>query len=157
MGGTSSCAASTPNRFASTEPSAFTFISPKPGSASILRRSSVAVASVAPEALGVAVVLVGDERAQLLRPARHARREAVDRGPLAEDLLEPGRVGSAIARRIERAEPLLQLQRPGERRLHGHLLVEREADQQRERLVREQLVRFASPVKWSASGTPRSY
>ena len=33
-------AAGTPKRFASTEPSAITFISPKPGSAPIRRRSS---------------------------------------------------------------------------------------------------------------------
>ena len=43
-------------------------------------------------------------------------------------------------RRLERAEPLFQPQRPEERLLHGDLLVEREPDEQRERIFREQLV-----------------
>ena len=41
---------------------------------------------------------------------------------------------------------------PGERRRHGHLLVEREPDQQRHRLLREQCVGLVVPVKYSRSG-----
>ena len=41
---------------------------------------------------------------------------------------------------VERPDPLLQLQRPGERGRDGHLLVEREPDQERHRLLREQRV-----------------
>ena len=37
-------------------------------------------------------------------------------------------------RRVERADPALELERTGERLLDGHLLVEREPDQQRERI-----------------------
>ena len=49
---------------------------------------------------------------------------------------------AAMRRRVEVAEPLLQLEWPCEGGLHGHLLVEREADQQRERVAREQRVRL---------------
>ena len=41
--------------------------------------------------------------------------------------------------RIERADPLLQDERAGERLLHRHLLVDREADEQRERIMRQEL------------------
>ena len=43
---------------------------------------------------------------------------------------------------VERAEPLLQLQRSREGGLHRHLLVEGEADQQRQRLLGKQHVCF---------------
>src|SRR4051794_32397722 len=59
----------------------------------------------------------------------------MDRRPLAEDLLERRR---RHARRVECPEPLAQHERALERLLHRHLLVEREADQQRERIVHEQ-------------------
>ena len=45
-------------------------------------------------------------------------------------------------RGVEPAEPLLQLERAGERGRNRHLLVEDEADQERERLGGEQLVRL---------------
>ena len=67
-GGTSSCAAATPKRLASTEPSALTFISPNPGSPSIRRRRSVAVRGLGPHPRRVAAVLLGDDRARA--PAR---------------------------------------------------------------------------------------
>jgi len=50
------------------------------------------------------------------------------------------RVGRGDRARVERPQPLLDLQRPAERGLYGHLLVEREPDQQRERLLRDQCV-----------------
>ena len=46
-----------------------------------------------------------------------------------------------------------QLERRGERLLHGHLLIEHEADQERERIVASNASASGSPVKWSASGT----
>ena len=67
----------------------------------------------------------------------HRAGEAVDRGLLAEERLE---VGLRDLARFERAEPLLQPQRAEERLLDGDLLVEREADEQRERILREQPV-----------------
>ena len=61
----------------------------------------------------------------------HVVWEAVQRRPLLERVLELGRVNCRDLRRIERADPLAQLQRPGEGLLERHLLVEYEADQQR--------------------------
>ena len=61
----------------------------------------------------------------------------------------------AIAARIERAEPLLQLQWACERRRDGHLLVEREADQQRHRLLREEPVGLLVPGEVEAIETRR--
>ena len=55
----------------------------------------------------------------------------MDGGLLAEERLE---VGLRDGARLERAEPLLQPQRAEERLLDGDLLVEREADEQRERI-----------------------
>ena len=47
---------------------------------------------------------------------------------------------SAIAR-APRSDPFLELERPGERLLHGDLLVDREPDQERERLGRDEPIR----------------
>ena len=44
--------------------------------------------------------------------------------------------------RVERPDPLLQDVRAGERLRHRHLLVDREADEQRERILGEQLARL---------------
>ena len=61
----------------------------------------------------------------------------MDRRLRPEQRLE---VGLRDLGRLERAEPLLQSQRAEERLLHGDLLVEREPDEQRERIVGEQSV-----------------
>ena len=58
---------------------------------------------------------------------------------LAEERLEVG-IGHGAG--LERAEPLLQPERAEERLLHCHLLVEREADEERERILGEQRVGF---------------
>ena len=63
--------------------------------------------------------------------------EAMDGGALAEDRLE---VGLGQRRRFDRAEPLAQHERAHERLLHGHLLVEREADDQRHRVRRDERI-----------------
>ncbi len=60
---------------------------------------------------------------------------------LAERGLDLGRVE---ARDLERAEPLLDLQRAQERGLDGHLLVEREPDQEREWIGRDELIRLVA-------------
>ena len=70
-------------------------------------------------------------------------RESGGRRLLAEDRVEPLGSSAAISRRVEAAEPLLQLQRAAEGGRDGHLLVEDEADQERERVARDQLVRLA--------------
>jgi hypothetical protein len=69
----------------------------------------------------------------------HRAGEAVDGGRRAEDRLE---VGLGDRRRVERAEPLLDRPRPVKRLLHGDLLVEREPDEKRHRIARDQRVRL---------------
>ena len=64
----------------------------------------------------------------------------MERRPLAEDRVEVGRVHRRDPRGIEVAEPALELGRAAERLLDGDLLVEREADEQGERIVGEQAV-----------------
>ena len=59
----------------------------------------------------------------------------MDRRLLPEERLELGGVGRRDRLRVERAEAPLELERPCERSLHGDLLVEREADQERERIL----------------------
>ena len=54
-------------------------------------------------------------------------------------------------------QPLLQLERTAEGRLHRHLLVEREADEERERLAGEQLVRFVDACVVEAVGMRRRH
>ena len=117
-------------------------MSPKPGSAPRRRLRSGAVGGLGPDPLGAAAVLLDDHRAEVAGARRHRAGEAVDRGLLAEHALELGRVGRRDPPRVERAEPPLQLERPRERLLHRDLLVEREADQQRDGVAGEQRVRL---------------
>ena len=74
---------------------------------------------------------------ELVHARRHRAGEAVDRRPLAEDRVE---LGGGDGVHGERPEPLAQHVRSHERLLDRHLLVEREADQQRERVVDQQPV-----------------
>jgi hypothetical protein len=60
-------------------------------------------------------------------------------------------------RGLERAEPALQLERPGERFLNGHLLVEDEADQKREGLVGDEGVRLVVAREVQAVGMRRRH
>ena len=62
-------------------------------------------------------------------------------GGVAEDRVESGfGVHRGDPRSVEVADPLLELVRTAERLLDGHLLVEREPDEQGERLGDEQPV-----------------
>ena len=101
-----------------------------------------AVRGLPPEPAGIAAVVVDDDGRKLLDTSCHRPREAVDSRFLAEGALQLARVCRCELLRVERAESLLYLQRSGERRLHRHLLVEREADQQRQRLAGQQPVGF---------------
>ena len=74
---------------------------------------------------------------EVVHPLRHRAGEAVDGGALAEDRLE---VRAGDGRGVEGAETLAERQRPRERLLDRDLLVEREADQQRHRVLRDELV-----------------
>ena len=96
------------------------------------------VLRLAPDPRRVAAVILRDDRCQLAHTRGHRAREAVDRRLLLERRLE---VDRGELRRVERSEALLQHERSRERFLHGHLLVDREADEQRERVACEQLTR----------------
>jgi hypothetical protein len=100
----------------------------------------VRVGGVTPDCGGVPTVPLDHERAELLDATSHVARKSVNRGSLPEDRVEQCRVGRGDLARVERPEPLLQLERPRERRLYGHLLVEREADQEGERVLGEECV-----------------
>jgi len=76
-----------------------------------------------------------DDRRQLADARRHGAREAVD-GRLHRERLGQVELGEPL--RVERADPVLQNLRAGERLLHRHLLVDREADEHRERVGGEQ-------------------
>jgi hypothetical protein len=90
-----------------------------------------------PHARRVPAMDVGHVRGQRAHARGHRAREAMDRGALAEQRLE---VHAGQRGGVERARALLEHERSRERLLHGHLLVEREADQQRERLAHQQRV-----------------
>ena len=70
-------------------------------------------------------------------------------GFLAEDRLEVGRCDRTG---VERAQPFLQPQGSEERLLNRHLLVERESDQQRHGVVRDQLVGLVGVGEMQAIG-----
>jgi len=65
----------------------------------------------------------------------------MERGPFPEDGVQLDWIHGRDACRVEVAETALELGRAAERLLHGHLLIEREPDQQGERLDDEQAVR----------------
>jgi Phosphotransferase enzyme family len=104
-----------------------------------------AVRCFRPDALRAPAVLVHDDRCELLHALRHVPGEAVHGRLLAEDTIDLARIGAGDRVRVEGAQPLLDLQRPREGRLDGHLLVERESDQQRHWLLAEQGVGFLVP------------
>ncbi len=112
----------------------------------------LAVGGLRPDARRVAAVVLDDGRGELVHARRHRAGEAVDRGLLPEERLE---VGLRDLLRIERPEPLLESQRAEERLLHRDLLVEREADEQRERIGREQPARLLVLGEPERLGHPR--
>jgi hypothetical protein len=83
-----------------------------------VRAQRSAVLRVSPDARGVAVVLVDDVRREIVHASGHRPWEAVDRWFLAEDRLE---VGCGDRAGVERAQALLQRERPGEGLLNGDL------------------------------------
>src|SRR3954451_8501208 len=74
-----------------------------------------------PDPLRAAAVLALDRGAQLLRSACHRAGVAVKRRLPREALLELARAQPRDPRRVEPAEPPLELQRPAERLLERHL------------------------------------
>ncbi len=86
---------------------------------------------IGPHARGVAVVMLEQVHREVVHALGHRAREAVDRRPRTEDGFE---VGGRQRTGVERPEALLERERPEERLLHRHLLVEHEADEQRHRV-----------------------
>jgi len=111
---------------------------------------------VTPHQRRVPFVLLVDDRRELPDTLCHVSGEAVHGGLLAAGGVEGVRGHRGVAGCVEVPETLPQLQRSRERRLHRHLLVEREPDQQRKRLACEHRVRvgIAGEVE---RGTLRSY
>ena len=114
------------------------FISPIPGSAISRLWRSLRVGRLRPDPRRVAAVVGRDRRAQVLDAAGHVAREPVQCGWRAEDRRERLGVHRGDGRRIQRHRSALELQRAGERLLDGDLLVEREPDQEGERVGRDQ-------------------
>ena len=97
-----------------------------------------AVTRFGPDARRIAAVVLGDDGRQIAHAVGHRAREAMDRRLLGEQRAEVHR-GELF--RLERSGALLQHIRARERFRHGHLLVDREADQECERISGEQLAR----------------
>ena len=102
----------------------------------------MAVGRFTPDPRSVAAVALVDHGAELLRPARHRPGEAVKGRLLREDPLELTGIHVCDRAGVERAQAPFELTGPGERLLDGHLLVETEADQERQRIAGEELVRL---------------
>src|SRR5881396_3514583 len=64
---------------------------------------------LAPDPRGVAAIALDDERTQRLDLCRHRAREAVERGPLAEDAVELGGVRRGDAPGVEVAQPAAEV------------------------------------------------
>ena len=90
-----------------------------------------AVGGLGPDARRVAAVLLDDGRGEVVHARRPSSRGS---GGSRASRGRAARGRRARPSRLERAEPLLQAQRAEERLLHGDLLVERESDEQRERI-----------------------
>ena len=97
---------------------------------------------VGPDRLGAAVVVLDDVAAEVVGALRHRPGIAVERGLVAEDGLEDGRVHRRDRGRVElgRRPAAASAAAAPERPLHRDLLVEEHPEQHRERLPREQLV-----------------
>ena len=134
------------------------FIGPIPGRSRSRRSRSRAALGLGPDARRIAVVVARDRGA---------------RGPASAAAIVPGyrcsagfsrkmrssSAGSApaISRGVERAEPALELERAGEGLLDGHLLVEDEADQERDRLLGEERVGLVVAREVEAIGARRRH
>ena len=142
---------------ASTEPSAFTFISPKPGSASIRRRRSSASAPPSRRAAAFPSYSLGDELRRAPGRAAPCSREAVDRRALAEHGLEPRGIRRGDRAGVERRRAAAAAS-SGPENAVGTVTCWSSANPIRSASgsLAMQRVRLASSVKYSASGTSAS-
>src|SRR5579862_3186276 len=109
---------------------------PKAGQRFEVTAQVVRVGCFGPDPRCVAAVLLRDDACELAHTLGHRAREAVDCRLLAERRLE---IHRRELLRVERSDPPLQRQRAGEGFLNRHLLVDREAHKQRERVARQEL------------------
>ena len=143
----------TPNWRASSVSTVRTFISPKPGSSARRARRSSPLSASRQSALGVAAVALLEERAQRAHALGHRAGEAVQRRALAEHGGELLGVARRDARDVEVPEARAQLERARERLLDGDLLIEREADEERERVGGDQAVGLVVAGEGQALGS----
>ena len=99
-----------------------------------------AIGGLRPHPGRIVAVVARDRGAQCLDLAGHRAREAVDRRSLAKDVIQGGRIHGRDPGGVEVSQASLQVSGAAEGLLHRHLLVEREPDQQRQRLLHEQAV-----------------
>ena len=125
---------STPSRLARMAMMPSAFIAPIPGRARSRRLSSAPSLAVVQTGAGVVAVVGGDRGAQRLDLAGHRAREAMQGRRRPEDGRELLGVGRRDPGRIQVADPALELGRAAERLLDGDLLVEREPDEQGQRV-----------------------
>ena len=104
------------------------------------RAQVLAALGLAPDPRGVAVVALLEERAERAHALGHRTGEPVQRRALAEHGGELLGVARRDARAVEVSQARAQDERPRERLLDGDLLVEREADEERERVGGDQPV-----------------
>ena len=98
------------------------------------------VSRLAPYSAGIPAVLIGDRLRQGLHSLGHGAREPMQGRTLAEGPVQLGGIGAGDPGWIEVAQPAAQVDRSRKRLLHGHLLIEREPDQQRQGIAGDQLV-----------------
>src|SRR5437868_3298876 len=100
------------------------------------------IARIAPDLRRIVAVVPGDRGAERLDLAGHGAGESMDRRTLSEGVREAIGIDRRERRRVEGAESTTDLERPVERLLDRHLLVEREPDQECERLLHEKAIRL---------------
>ena len=126
----------TPSCFPRRATKILAFCSPKPGSCLTRVSSSVARGDPLPDVVGLSAVLVDEHPGQLLDPAGHRTRVAVESGP--------GREGGGQRLGVHRgdllgveivAQPTPEFGRPGEGPFEWNLLVEDHPDQESQRVL----------------------
>ncbi len=99
-----------------------------------------AARGIVPDATGITAVLADDGLAQFLDPCCHRAGEPMQGWRGAEDHIELGWIHRGDLGRVQVPETSLQLRRPAERFLDSHLLIEREPDEQGQRIAGKQAV-----------------
>ena len=130
-----------------------TFISPKPGSSASRARRSVAALGLAPEPRSVSRVALVQERAERPHAFGHGAGEAMQRRALAKRRRQRVGIHGGDAGDVEVPEALAQLERPGERLLHGDLLIEDEADEERDGIRGDEAIRLVVGGEREALGS----